>query len=118
MPQRSAPVPPQGTRLAAPARLGAPRREAGPLWAPSHCLWELTAPRSHPSPPPLTARPGRDHEAQEANPNPNPKLTLTLTLGNPNPNQEGIMKLKKLLDAGAITESEFEAKKTELLHRL
>jgi len=32
--------------------------------------------------------------------------------------QEGIMKLKKLLDAGAITESEFEAKKTELLHRL
>ena len=55
------------------------------------------------------------------NPNPNPKLTLTLTLTptpSPNPNQEGIMKLKKLLDAGAITESEFEAKKTELLHRL
>ena len=32
--------------------------------------------------------------------------------------QEGIMRLKKLLEAGAITESEFEAKKTELLHRL
>jgi len=31
---------------------------------------------------------------------------------------EGIMRLKKLLEAGAITESEFEAKKTELLHRL